>query len=233
MKRPPRKPIVAGVGVGLGWKNGQRVKIIEDVLRTIDGKPAGCAAYIRVSSRSQDFPTQKAAIERAAEARGDYVEHWYSEKASGRSLERPELANVRKAAQAGIVRRLYIFRIDRLTRSGIRDTLAVVEELRQCGCQLVTVADGFQIDGPWSDIVLAVMAWAAQMERLAIGERIAAARKRVEAQGGRWGRPRRVDRKTRERIAALRAEGRSVRFIAQALKIPRSTIVDHMEHKPT
>ena len=194
---------------------------------------SGIAAYIRVSSRSQDFPTQKAAIARAAEARGEAIETWYSEKASGRSLERPELAMVRATAQAGLIRRLYIFRIDRLTRSGIRDTLAVVEELRQCGCQLVTVADGFQIDGPWSDIVLAVMAWAAQMERLAIGERIAAARKRVEAQGGRWGRPRSVDRKTRERIASLRAEGRSVRSIAMALKIPRSTIVDHMPKATT
>ena len=186
------------------------------------------AAYIRVSSRSQDFPTQKAAIARAAEARGDAIGAWYSEKASGRSLERPVLSDLRKRVQAGEVRKLYIFRIDRLTRSGIRDTLAVVEELRHCHCELVTVADGFQVDGPMSDIVLAVMAWAAQMERLAIGERIAAARKRVEAQGGRWGRPRRVHRKDRERIAELRAEGHSIRAIAMRLKIPRSTIMDHL-----
>ncbi len=39
------------------------------------------AAYLRVSSRTQDFATQKAAdvaIERAVAARGDSVATWYS-----------------------------------------------------------------------------------------------------------------------------------------------------------
>jgi len=57
---------------------------------------------------------------------------------------------------------------------------------------LETIADGFSFGGPGGEIVLAVLAWAAQIERASIGERIAAARTRVEASGGHWGRPRRV-----------------------------------------
>ena len=167
---------------------------------------------------------QRAAIERVASGRGDPVASWYAEKMSAKTMDRPELGRLLGDVRQGRVQRLYVFRIDRLTRTGIRDTLGLVEELRRCGCELVSVADGFALDGPAADIILSVMAWAAQMERLAIGERIAAARERIEAQGGRWGRPRRVDRQLAARARALYAEGRSVRQIAQALKIPRATL---------
>lgn len=182
------------------------------------------AAYVRVSSRSQDHATQKAAIERAAAARGDSVARWYSEKQSGKNLARAELLRLRSDARAGELGRLYVFRLDRLTRSGIRDTLDLVEELRSHGVDVVSVADGFDLNGPAAEVVLAVMAWAAKMERVAINERIAAARERVEAAGGRWGRPRRMGRDEVARAAAMRTEGRSVREIAVALKVPRSTV---------
>jgi DNA invertase Pin-like site-specific DNA recombinase len=144
------------------------------------------AAYVRVSSRSQDAASQRAALERAAAARGDELVAWFVEKQSGRTLARPILDSVRELVRRGHIRKLFVFRLDRLTRSGIRDTLAVVEELRRGGCELVTVADGFDLGGPAADVVLAVLAWAAQMERAALGERIAAARASAET----WGRPR-------------------------------------------
>jgi DNA invertase Pin-like site-specific DNA recombinase len=183
-------------------------------------------AYVRVSSKAQTHDMQRDAIVRASEARGDHVATWYAEKASARTMAREALQRLRADARAGLVRRLYVFRIDRLTRTGIRDTLDLVEELQRHGVEIVTIADGFSLDGPAAQVVLAVMAWAAQMERLATNERISAARERVEAAGGRWGRPRRVDGPTGERIRAMRAEGRSVRAIAIALKIPRSTVAD-------
>jgi len=189
------------------------------------------AAYLRVSSRAQDHATQRAAVERAAAARGDSALTWYSEKRSGKLLARPELDRLRADVRAGAVRRLYVYRLDRLTRSGIRDTLEVVEELRRCGCELVTVADGFSLDGPAAEIILAVMAWAAKMERLAINERISAARERVEAEGGTWGRPVRLDAETVASVRRMRAEGRSVRQIAVAAKVPRSTVARLLSRK--
>lgn len=181
-------------------------------------------AYVRVSSRSQNIQSQTDAIRRAAKARGDVVRDWYIEKRSASTLEREELARLRADARAGKVHKLYVFRIDRLSRSGIRDTLAVVDELRTHGCTIATVADGFSLDGPGSEIVLAVIAWAAQMERSALGERIAASRLKVEASGGSWGRPRSVDPGTVERAQALQAKGKTIRQIAIALKVPRSSI---------
>lgn len=184
----------------------------------------GAAAYVRVSSKSQDGTMQRAAIERAAAARGDTVAAWYEEKRSGGTLARPELDRLRQDARAGGIRRLYLFRLDRLTRSGIRDTFEVVEELRRHGVKILTVSDGFDLDGPAAEVVLAVMAWAAKMERQAINERIAAARERLRAEGRPWGRPRRLTADAIGRARALRAEGRSLRAIAVAMKVPKSTI---------
>lgn len=182
------------------------------------------AAYYRVSSKAQDLGMQRLAVERAAGARGDGVVATYAEKRSGRSIARPELDRLRADARAGLIRRLYVYRLDRLARSGIRDTFEVVEELRRHGVELVSIADGFSLDGPAADVVLAVMAWAAQMERLAINERIAGARERVEAEGRRWGRPRRLDAAGVARVLVLRGEKRSLRAIAVALKIPLATV---------
>jgi DNA invertase Pin-like site-specific DNA recombinase len=184
----------------------------------------GAAAYVRVSSRAQSYAMQYDAVETLAAARGDKFLHWYTEKRSAKTTARPELARLRTDVREGRVRRLYVFRLDRLARSGIRDTFEIVEELRAAQCELVTVSDGFELGGPAADVILAVMAWAAQMERNAIGERIASARELASKRGTPWGRPSRVAPALLAKIGALRKEGKTIRTIAMALKVPKSTV---------
>ncbi|MGD0679944.1 MAG: recombinase family protein [Polyangiaceae bacterium] len=181
------------------------------------------AAYIRVSSRAQDHKSQKAAIERVAAERGDSPT-FYAEKKSAKTLDRPVLGQLRADAKAGKFSKLYVFKLDRLARSGIRDTLATLDEFRAAGVKVVSVADGFDLDGPCADIIIAVMSWGAQMERNAIGERIAAARERVEAEGGSWGRPPTMTAAQVDTAKRMKAEGRSLRAIASAIGVPRMTI---------
>ncbi len=169
---------------------------------------------------------QTAAIEKMADARGDIVATWYAEKCSARTMERAELARLRADLKAGRLagRRCYVFRLDRLSRSGIRDTFELIEELRAHNCELVSVSDGFDLNGPTSEVILAVMAWASKMERLAINERITAARDRVEAEGRHWGRPRRMSDQQITRAQRMKRQGLSVRSISVALKVPRATV---------
>jgi DNA invertase Pin-like site-specific DNA recombinase len=171
------------------------------------------------------------AIERAATARGESIDRWYCEKQNASTLEREALAALRADVKLGEIAKVYVFKIDRLSRSGIRDTLAVVHELRAHGCKLTAIADAFEPDGPAADVVLAVMAWAAQMERQALGDRISAARARIEAAGGRWGRPRRVDPSTAIEARTMHNQGFTIREISRALKIPRSTIARAVSRK--
>jgi len=189
------------------------------------------AAYLRVSSRAQTHAMQRDAISRACAARSEAIDLWFVETRSGGSSKRPELDRLVKSARAGELSKLYVFRVDRLTRRGIADTLAIVEELRGYGCRVATVADGFDLEGPAGEIVLAVMAWAAKVELLATGERISAARDRVETKGGRWGRPRKFDPGTLARAQEMLASGVSLRDIAVKLKIPRSTLSDALSQK--
>ena len=103
-------------------------------------------AYVRVSSRAQDWPTQKHAIEQCAAARGDVHRTWFREKMSAKTTDRPELAQVRRMARAGgrSVVRLpprppHPFGHPRHARGGPR--------VRAHGCELRTVADGFTSTG--------------------------------------------------------------------------------------
>jgi DNA invertase Pin-like site-specific DNA recombinase len=183
------------------------------------------AAYVRVSSRAQDYRSQVAALSKAARARGDKLVAWYHEKQSASKLKRPELERLRADARAGDVRRLYVFKLDRLARSGVRDMLDVVHELEGNGVVLVPVADPFDYKpGPVRDLVLAIYGAVAAMEREASGERVAAGLAAARARGVKFGRPRRVDTATAAKVRALRARGKNVREIAVALKIPKSTV---------
>ncbi len=183
-------------------------------------------AYIRVSSKAQGYASQRAAIEKAAAVRGDEVTEWYAEKKSAKTIVRPELDRLRADARAGRLsgRRLWLFRLDRLTRSGIRDTLQVLSELRDGGCEVIAVSDGFPLSGPYAEVVIAVMSWASAMELRAKNERIAAARERMADEGKSWGRPRRMTDDMIAKAVAMQHEGRSIRQIAIALKIPRATV---------
>jgi DNA invertase Pin-like site-specific DNA recombinase len=187
---------------------------------------AKTAAYVRVSSETQDNAMQREAISRACSARGDDIAQrdWHEEKRSGDDKTRPVLERVRQLAREGSIGRLYVYRLDRLSRGGIRHMLAIVDELRGYGCELVTIADGFDLNGPAAEIVLCVLAWAAQHELRVNRERRNDARARVLAAGGTWGRPKRMSPQLEQRALTLVDEGRSVRAIAMALKIPKATV---------
>jgi IS30 family transposase len=47
---------------------------------------------------------------------------------------------------------------------------------------------------------------------------------RLEVKGGKWGRPSRLTDEDRVKVLTMRAEGRSIRAISMALKVPRSTV---------
>jgi len=111
---------------------------------------------------------------------------------------------------------------------GIADTFQLVSELRSAGVTLYAVADNLVIRPDREDVAsecyVFALGLAAKLERAAINDRVSAARDRIEAEGGRWGRPLRMARPEIERAVAFRAEGLTVRAIAVRMHVPRSTI---------
>lgn len=185
-------------------------------------------AYVRVSSRSQDLAMQRHAIEQEAARRGDAIVEWYQEKRSAKTSRRPELDRLRADIRAGRVRKVYGFRFDRFLRTGPADAYGFAEECHDGGAELVTVADGLHLKPGADDVTTTVLLFAfslaAQLERGAINDRISAARERIEAEGGAWGRPRRLNEREHARLVKLRDSGLSHRAIAAKLKIPKATV---------
>jgi len=182
------------------------------------------AGYIRVSSASQDYSYQRSAIEAAARGRGEAIGEWFADVASGGTLERPELVRLQRALDARRLQRVWVWRLDRLTRTGIADTLECVDHVRRSGAELVSVADNMALDtGPVADLVLAVLAWCAQIERTKIVENQAAARARMALEGRAWGRPP-LPAPVRAAVVGAAAEGKSRRAIARELQVSKSFV---------
>jgi DNA invertase Pin-like site-specific DNA recombinase len=180
------------------------------------------AVYLRVSSAAQSLEMQRSAITRLAKAREDNIDVWYPEKMSGGTMNRPVLDEVRRLARQGYIRKLYFYRLDRLTRTGIADTLNLIKEFRSYGVELISVADGFDLNGITGELVISIMSWAAENERKVINERLSSARTRLEEAGRSWGRPRKVY--DIEAMLKLRQEGYNDSQVALRVNVPRSTV---------
>jgi putative DNA-invertase from lambdoid prophage Rac len=146
------------------------------------------AAYLRVSTTQQDEALQREAIQRAAGARGEPVDLWFSEKLGGNGLERPELDSIRALARRGELSHLWVFRLDRLAR-GAYHLLSVVVELKKHGCKIVSVTEPLDFDGALGQAMMAMLGAAAEIELEALRDRTRAARRKAESAGKRWGRP--------------------------------------------
>lgn len=184
-------------------------------------------AYIRVSSRGQTYEAQKTAIERAAAAKGEPVDRWFADVASGASTERPGLRQLRAAVARGDAQTLWVWALDRLARSGIVDTLQLLRELRAEGCGVRSVVDPFDLQGPLAEPCIAMMAWCAEQERVRSKERQAAGIARMRLEGRRAGRPPLGDEQ-RAACRTLSAAGYSVRQIARELKVSKSSVCNFL-----
>jgi len=186
--------------------------------------PVQAAGYLRVSSDQQDCELQREAIQLAAQARGDEIVAWFEEKQASGPRHGPELARLLREIQGGRVRKLYVFALDRLSRMGAAAIMRLFSQFRAHGCDVTTIADGFDPSGPAGDVILAVFAWVAEQERTRMRQRMQAKKADVIAKGGRWGRPRKVDKLTLDAARALRAKGLTLREICMRLKVKKATL---------
>lgn len=177
------------------------------------------ALYHRVSTREQNPRLARAELRAAAATRGLRVVLEVEETASGRGSVRPGLARVLAAVERGAIDVVLVQRLDRWGRSTL-DLLANLRRLRAAGVRFVAIAQGLEVRAEpdaVSDLTLTVLAAVAEFERAVIIERtldgLAAARRA----GKQLGRPLGDHAPAPERVAALRAAGRSWTAIARRL----------------
>lgn len=179
--------------------------------------------YVRVSTDEQaasgaGLAAQRKAIRAEAERRGWELVEIVGEDAgaSSATLERVGLQAALERLDRHEAHVLLVAKLDRLSRSVAQGAL-VMERAKRKGWSLVALDFGLDTTTPAGEMVANVILSTAQYERRLIGQRTRDALAEKRAQGVRLGRPPKLDAELVERIAALRASGRSMRAIAAEL----------------
>jgi len=119
---------------------------------------------------------------------------------------------------------LLFWKLDRLSREGVRRTLVHLTQLDGWGVRWRSFQEPFfDSCGVMRDVVISIMATLAEQERINISDRTKAGLQRARRAGQRLGRaPIQIDMKTFRR---MRAKGHSLRDVAEALGCSASLLV--------
>lgn len=172
-------------------------------------------AYVRVSTRSQNYDGQIDAINAFAKIHNHEIVQLFHEKESG-SKDRPELNKALAAVENADG--LISTKIDRVSRS-FKQFVNMVTELEKENKCLVCVQQNIDTSdhSPTGRAFVRMLAIFAELEREFILERITEGRERTRAAGGRLGgpNPKELDMDV---VKALRKQGLS--FVNIAKKMP-------------
>jgi DNA invertase Pin-like site-specific DNA recombinase len=169
------------------------------------------AIYARVSTedRGQDPENQLAQLRVWCAAAGHTIVAEYVDRASGSkgADKRPRFAAMLDDAHRRQFDVLLCWALDRLSREGMVATVGHLQRLGAAGVAFHSYSEPALCseNEMVRDIVLAVMASLAKVERARISERTKAGLARVKAAGTRLGRPKLADA-VRAKIAAMVAE---------------------------
>jgi DNA invertase Pin-like site-specific DNA recombinase len=178
--------------------------------------PSRLIGYARVSTFGQTLDAQLEQLKAVGCARV------YREKATGARADRKELLKMLKSLAAGDV--VTVTRIDRLARSTF-DLFAIVKQIADAGARFRSLAE------PWADtgtstgrLMLAVLGGLADVERDLIRTRTAEGRSRAKARGQHMGRPPALTPQQQAEARKRRAEGATLKELAQSYNVGRATI---------
>ena len=191
------------------------------------------AIYVRVSSKTQDLRSQKPDLQVWADAQRKATIVWYSDKFTGKAMERPGWTKLTAAMERGEITTICIWRLDRLGRTA-KGLTALFEELRARKVNLVSIKDGIDLSTPAGRMMANVLASVAQYETEVRAERVLAGQAAARAEGKRWGGRKagtriRLTTEKERTIRAMHKAGESIAAIARAVELTRTTVYRALE----
>lgn len=190
------------------------------------------ALYSRISTNSerQEVLNQLQPLREWTGRLGGTVAAEYMDEASGTNGDRKQLKALLEAAHRREFDTLLIWSLDRLSREGIGRMSGYLEKLKTCGVRVLSHQEPWlDTEGPVSELLIAIFSWVAAQESRRLSERIQAGLKVARSKGRVGGRPKRhVDIK---KALKLKAQGHSVRKIAQYVGVPRATLARALSQK--
>jgi DNA invertase Pin-like site-specific DNA recombinase len=172
--------------------------------------------YARVSTDDQNLDLQRDALKTA------HVEKKYEDTASGKNLDRPQLAECLRSLREGDT--LIVWRLDRLGRS-VKDLVALINELRERGVEFVSLTEAIDTTAPMGSFIFHITAALTELERSIIRERTRAGLASARARGRKGGRPRKLnDREWRAIRTLVDARELTIAEIAVQYDVSPATI---------
>jgi DNA invertase Pin-like site-specific DNA recombinase len=177
--------------------------------------------------RGQDPDTQVLPLREYVTSRGMSIAGEYVDRGvSGSKDRRPELDRMMTDARRRRFDVILVARFDRLARSTKHLVLAL-EEFNALGIDFISLNESVDTSTPLGKMVFTVIGAVAELERSLIRERVMMGLDRAKRQGKQLGRPRvLVDR---EKVERLRAEGLSLRHIANMLNVSKDKVARMVE----
>src|SRR5436190_5134279 len=103
------------------------------------------AIYTRVSTGAQDTRSQKPDLQKHVDARPDGTQvKWYSDKFSGKTMDRPGWQKLEAAIDRGEVSAVVCWRLDRLGRTA-KGLTGLFSKLREHKVNVVSLKDGLDL----------------------------------------------------------------------------------------
>lgn len=147
-------------------------------------------AYLRVSTEAQTekygLDMQKQKILEYCDCEGIIIDRWYIDGGySGSKLDRPEIQRLLSDAKRGDIGKVFVYKLDRLSRDTV-DTLNLLNKtLPEYGVQLISMTEEIRTDNPMDKVMVTMNAAMNQYEREVIKMRMQAGmRERVKK--GLW-----------------------------------------------
>jgi DNA invertase Pin-like site-specific DNA recombinase len=159
--------------------------------------------------------------EYAARRGWDVTDEYTDHGVSGSRDSRPELNRLMADACQRRFDAILVWKVDRFGRS-LRHLVNSLAELGALGVAFVSLRDNLDLSTPSGRLMFAVIGAMAEFERALIQERVRAGLGNARAKGKQLGRPQRIV--NRESILQMKAEGLSIRQIAERIGIGYGTV---------
>ncbi len=195
-------------------------------------------AYVRVSEETEDPNNQRFGIYQWCAKSGHQVLEVYEDVGVSGALppvERPGFKRLLEALEQdqgvdGIV----VYALDRIARS-LSELVEVFKLLESKGKVIISVRESWlqQLDPTVRKLVIAVLGWAAEMERMFISERTKLALARLKARGVKLGRPRKVNETIALEAIKYIERGYTLKDAAKILGVGYKTLARFIHETPS
>src|SRR5438067_11782203 len=193
---------------------------------SIFSKSKKVALYTRVSTDEQKTDLQLMDLKEYVRRRDYEIYNFYEDIVSGATKERKALDLLMDDARKRKFDIVLVWKFDRFARSlkMLVDSLALFQEL---GIDFISYKENIDTTTSMGRLIFHINSAYAEFEREIIGERVKAGIKaKREKTGGLWGRPV-LHNALQTKIAQLRQQGKSIRTIANELKLSTRTVLKY------